>query len=1018
MKTKLSLFLGLSLLPGLSLPAANIAWVSFHPADDTPSVNAANAGFTNAPDAGYTALLRAHGHNVTRFVTVDNLDTAVLGDGVTPLLSALNTNDLVIISRSVPSGHYQQANETAAWNTSVTKPVMIVNGYVTRGGTGGGARLGLTTGETMTDVNVDPVRLRVNAPTHPIFAGVALDTNNVMVNPYARIVTFTNASTGATIVQRGISINNNSLITGGTLLAVVGTPGSAGLNGMVIAEFAAGLTASPGRDLLGGKRLVFLTGSREAASFTAEGAGVYDLLPDGETLFLNAVTYLTTAQAPKCTVPLVSGTNLVAGDAWTFTAGVIGDPPLNYQWYKNGQPMAGRTDAVLDFPSLEPADAGDYYLVVSNPSGSATSTVGRLEFAVFPPTSITNSLIAYWPLDVVQGNKTPDVVSGYDMTLVNMGATNVVAGRWGNAFQFDNTAQTLLERINNPGDDLPVNNHPNFTVSLWVNGMPYQPDRRVFSEGNLTNNTPLFNIGTHNGGSDGTVDIYIRSDSGATGGDHRHSVATAFDGSFWHNIVYVQRVVGEGLTRAQLWVDGVLDAVTISPQEPLTAMATSIGGIRRSAASAWFTGLIDEVAIWNRALSADEIQILQATAITNPPSRLQPLYINTFKADLPAVARGGSTTLRWDVSKDATQVTIDPLGDVTASTIVGIGAQTITVTQATTYVLTLHRGADSLSATTRVAVVDGIAPGWTLLDNFDTYPVGNLFANGYWNDVSGNSAQVLSVNNNHAARISTGGGIAFLNLRNLAVPEGQTRTLFFRIIAGADNAAGVTNIVGLTDKSQRGYGDAFFNIGPVLYPTPLTNDLYGIDTNAWYLGARNGWYGFNSSPPPDYPPVPLQPGTVYNVWLDITNAPLADHASDTFSVYIQKDGEAGRTLLFQDYTSDRDLDYVDAVLGGVSPLLDKLVIMGNSATYSAVFDDFYLSTSGYNATVPRPYGFTGQLPGTLSIRKVGSQVEIQWTSGTLQQATSLTGEWTDVPDNPTSPLLISPAGQAMFYRTR
>ncbi len=58
--------------------------------------------------------------------------------------------------------------------------------------------------------------------------------------------------------------------------------------------------------------------------------------------------------------------------------------------------------------------------------------------------------------------------------------------------------------------------------------------------------------------------------------------------------------------------------------------------------------------------------------------------------------------------------------------------------------LTVKRGTDTLSATTSVAVVEGVASGWTLLDNFDTYQPGNLFGNGYWNDTSGNSAQVLT----------------------------------------------------------------------------------------------------------------------------------------------------------------------------------------------------------------------------------------------------------------------------------
>jgi hypothetical protein len=44
-------------------------------------------------------------------------------------------------------------------------------------------------------------------------------------------------------------------------------------------------------DTLGGHRLVFLTGSRENV-ITAEGAGMYDLTPEGKQLFLNAVSYM------------------------------------------------------------------------------------------------------------------------------------------------------------------------------------------------------------------------------------------------------------------------------------------------------------------------------------------------------------------------------------------------------------------------------------------------------------------------------------------------------------------------------------------------------------------------------------------------------------------------------------------------------------------------------------------------------------------------------------------------------
>ncbi len=73
--------------------SAKIAWVSFHSADGTPSSAAATAGFTNASDVGYTRLLADNGHQVTRVVTSGS-----------PNATLLNAFDLVIISRSVPSG--------------------------------------------------------------------------------------------------------------------------------------------------------------------------------------------------------------------------------------------------------------------------------------------------------------------------------------------------------------------------------------------------------------------------------------------------------------------------------------------------------------------------------------------------------------------------------------------------------------------------------------------------------------------------------------------------------------------------------------------------------------------------------------------------------------------------------------------------------------------------------------------------------------------------------------------------
>ncbi|MHC4439555.1 MAG: sugar-binding protein, partial [Planctomycetota bacterium] len=258
-------------------PAPTIAWVSYHAADDEPHADAAAVGFTQAPDIEYTDLLKANGYDVVRVLTSQ-----------TPDVEYLNTMDLVIISRTASSGHYSGGGATL-WN-SVTAPMINLNGYTLRS-----SRLGFTDGTDMPDTTGD-IRLAVTDPTHPIFAGIAL-TDGVMDNLYAEGAV--PLPTDGVTLSRGISINNNNIDDEGMVLATVAevSADTGPVGGMVIAEFPVGATmenssGSPD-DVLGGPRLVFLTGSREPDGVTGgQAAALYDLYPDGEQMFLNAVKYM------------------------------------------------------------------------------------------------------------------------------------------------------------------------------------------------------------------------------------------------------------------------------------------------------------------------------------------------------------------------------------------------------------------------------------------------------------------------------------------------------------------------------------------------------------------------------------------------------------------------------------------------------------------------------------------------------------------------------------------------------
>jgi hypothetical protein len=636
--------------------------------------------------------------------------------------------------------------------------------------------------------------------------------------------------------------------------------------------------------------------------------------------------------------------------------------------------------------------------------------------SVFSP--LTKGMVAYWPLDEVLGVKTPDVVSGYDLELVNLTAADVVAGKIGKAVKFENARQTMLKRVNSAGEQLPINQHPAFTVSFWANVMGTgQSDLRLFAEANTSDNNPLFNLGTASTGATGQLDYYFRQ-TGFTTVDHLKSEKEPLDGT-WHHLAFVQQSDG---TRA-LYGDGVKDAVEI-PAKPAGAWrfnTTTVGGILRANPTHWVTGLIDDVALWSRALSEQEIKTVVTTGTPVPFSKPQPLAIRSFKSDLPASAVGGTAILRWDVTKNV-QVEIDQgIGDVTAKTVSGLGSLEVPVSASRTYTLTLKRGAEQAKQTTTVAAISDVAKGWTLIDNFDRYNVGLLNGQGGWSDLDAAEFSVVEFNGNKFAAPNTGGSTAVMQLGPLTVAEGQERTLFFRAFLVGDESEPVRGQVALTDRPVRFGGDSGADIGP----GAVISDESGAGRQVGGYNGSNGIELFNPA---------LESRTTYNVWVDIKNAPFSQDKSttpptnldtgDTCTVHVQKDGATQRTTIFTGFLSSRN-PVGAADVGFTTPHLTRLImggLGGHSTSTNLFFDDIYLSQSGFNSTVPRAFGFTVPVaetakPPTLAIKRVGAELEITWSAGTLESTTTLTSGWTAVA-NAVSPLKVKPDVAQRFYRAK
>jgi len=81
------------------------------------------------------------------------------------------------------------------------------------------------------------------------------------------------------------------------------------------------------------------------------------------------------------------GVAVVVSNTASFTVGVTGDAPLNYQWWFNETNAVGLNTNVLALNGVTATNAGNYSVIITNASGSATSTPAVLT-VYFPPTII------------------------------------------------------------------------------------------------------------------------------------------------------------------------------------------------------------------------------------------------------------------------------------------------------------------------------------------------------------------------------------------------------------------------------------------------------------------------------------------------------------------------------------------------------------------------------------------------------------------------------------------------------
>jgi hypothetical protein len=206
---------------------------------------------------------------------------------------------------------------------------------------------------------------------------------------------------------------------------------------------------------------------------------------------------------------------------------------------------------------------------------------------------------AWWKLDETTGAEVADA-SGHNHPARIQGAAHWTPGqgKFGGAFELDG-AETLL----NCGDAADFDFRDAFTVSLWIKPRDFKKLPQTL----LAKGGDAWDLQATGKKGEITFDL---SGPQPTGKDRRKGSRAvskrALDDGQWHHIAAAY----DG-QRIAIFVDGVLeDSVTASGPVAMNTEPLSVGGIAGTPGQR-FNGSVDDVRLYNRGLTDQEIKALK-----------------------------------------------------------------------------------------------------------------------------------------------------------------------------------------------------------------------------------------------------------------------------------------------------------------------------------------------------------------------------------------------------------------------
>ena len=244
---------------------------------------------------------------------------------------------------------------------------------------------------------------------------------------------------------------------------------------------------------------------------------------------------------------------------------------------------------------------GTYYYKVTAEDNAANPSAGSNEASATVAAGPPPGLVGAWGFDEGSGTTTADQSgNGNNGSLTNATWAGAAAGKFGNALSFNGTNASV-----SVPDSASLHLTTGMTLEAWVKPTTLSAyDTVVFKErtgyyagalyANTDGNRPSANVFT-------SADSEIRGTAQLTLNTWTHLAAT-YDGT-------VLALYVNGTQTATLLASGQI----ISSTSPLKFGGNAIWG-------EYFNGLIDEVRVYNRALTQAQIQADMNQAITNPDS--------------------------------------------------------------------------------------------------------------------------------------------------------------------------------------------------------------------------------------------------------------------------------------------------------------------------------------------------------------------------------------------------------------